>query len=66
MLSRVLHFVKEGWPAEISKELEPYARRKDELSLEANCLLWGIRVIIPKKYQPQLIDELHSEHPGVS
>ena len=66
VLSRVLHFVKEGWPAEVSKEMEPYARRKDELSSEANCLLWGIRVIIPKRFQSQLLDELHREHPGVS
>ena len=66
VLSRVLHFVREGWPAEVSKELEPFARHRNELSTEANCLLWGIRVIIPKKYQPQLCEELHSEHPGVS
>ena len=66
VLSRVLHFVREGWPAEVSKELEPFARRRNELSTEANCLLWGICVIIPKKCQPQLCEELHSEHPGVS
>ena len=66
VLSRVLYFMREGWPAEVSKELEPFARRRNELSTEANCLLWGIRVIIPKKYQPQLCEELRSEHPGVS
>ena len=66
VLSRVLNFVKEGWPEEVSKELEPFARRQHELSTEANCLLWGIRVIIPKKYQAQLLEELHSEHQGVS
>ena len=27
-LSRVFKFVREGWPAEVSKELEPYARCK--------------------------------------
>ena len=43
VLSRVLNFVKEGWPEEVSKELEPFARRQHELSTEANCLLWGIR-----------------------
>ena len=66
VLSRVLNFVREGWPEEVSKELEPYARRQHELSTEANCLLWGIRVVIPKKYQAQLLEELHSEHQGVS
>ena len=66
VLSRVLNFVREGWPEEVSKELEPYARRQHELSTEANCLLWGIRVVIPKKYQAQLLEELHSEHQEVS
>ena len=28
VLSRVLHFVREGWPAEVSKELEPFARHR--------------------------------------
>ena len=50
----------------MSKELEPFARHRDKLSTEANCLLRRIRVIIPKKYQPQLCEELHNEHPGVS
>ena len=50
----------------MSKELEPYARCQHELSTEAYCLLWGIRVVIPKKYQAQLLEELHSEYQGVS
>ena len=54
------------WPEEVSKELEPYFRRKLELTTEANCLFWGILVVVSKKYQLQLLDELHSEHPGVS
>ena len=66
VLSRVLDFVRERWPEEVSKELEPYTRCKHELSTVANCLLWGIRVVIPKKYQAQLLEELHGEHQGVS
>ena len=29
-------------------------------------LLWGIRVIAPRKLQTQLLDELHRDHPGIS
>ena len=59
VLSHVLKFVREGWPPNVSKAYEPYVRRKHELSTDANCLLWGTRVIIPNKLRAQLIEELH-------
>ena len=40
VLSRVLNFVKEGWPEEVSKELEPFARaihRSKLLTLGNSC-----------------------------
>ena len=43
-----------------------FYKRKNELSIEAGCLLWGNRVIIPEKLKPKLIDELHRDHPGAS
>ena len=49
-LSRVKKLVQSGWSAERSSEaLQPYLRRKDELSVMDGCLLWGSRVIIPPK-----------------
>ena len=56
VLSHVLKFVREGWPLDVSKEYEPYVRRKHELSTEADCLLWGTRVIIPSKLRIKLIE----------
>ena len=40
--------------------------RRDELSTEAGCLLWGTRVIIPSKLRETVLSELHQGHPGVS
>lgn len=56
----------EGWPEDTSEALKPYRTRKDELTVEGECLLWGIRVIVPKKLQPRMLEELHRDHPGAS
>ena len=47
--SQVMAYVKKGWPSQIPHDLNPYLSRRHELTLEANCLMWGIRAIIPDK-----------------
>ena len=65
ILSKVLNYIRRGWPAEIPDVLKPYYYRRSELTIEANCLLWGIRVIIPNRLRQQVLQELHCDHPGV-
>ena len=48
ILSKVITFVQQGWPTQIQDELKPLHKRKDELTVEANCLLWGRKVIVPE------------------
>ena len=43
----------------------PFWRRKDELTVEGECILWGMRVVIPSKWRDKVLDELHKCHPGV-
>ena len=67
LMSRVKKFVMEGWPqGEDSKEIAPFSRRKDELSLQEGCILWGTRVIVPVKLRNKVLIELHDSHPGIS
>ncbi len=33
--------------------------------MEAGCLLWGTRVVVPKKLQAQVLVEVHASHPGI-
>ena len=42
--------------------LEPYHRRRDELSVDQNCVLWGLRVIIAERHQSALMQQLHEVH----
>ena len=41
VLSRVMENTKQGWPTVSEKELEPFQRRKDELTIQDGCLMWG-------------------------
>ncbi|XP_048257829.1 uncharacterized protein K02A2.6-like [Haliotis rufescens] len=66
VLARVMDYTMSGWPNYVADEgLAPFFRRKDELSVDQDCLLWGLRVIIPKSYQDYVLNELHSEHMGI-
>ena len=58
--------VLSGWVDSNEPELQPYQSRAAELSVQDGCLLWGIRVIVPKKAREAVISLLHEAHPGIS
>ena len=66
ILSQVFRYVQTGWPQHVDEAYKPIAHRKEELSIETGCLLWGNRVIIPTKLRSCLVKELHRDHPGAS
>ena len=67
VLSKVLSYVLSGkWQSSVSEEFKPYTRRRDELSVEEYCLMWGSRVVIPAQGQESLLSELHVGHSGMS
>ena len=66
LLSTVCDYVDRGWPEQSdSKELDPYFARRTELTVQQNCLVWGIRVVVPPTLRSKLLDELHQGHVGV-
>ncbi len=66
LLSKVLDLTLSGWPSHVTGEhLKPFHVRKDQLSTDQGCILWGSRVIIPPKYRERLLSELHEGHPGI-
>ena len=52
------------WRVGIDDTLLPYFRRRQEPSVENECLLWGIRVLVPEALRSKLLSELHFDHPG--
>jgi hypothetical protein len=68
LLSEVKQLVQQGWPGRMegkSTDMQPYERRKNELSLQDGCLLWGGRVVIPPQLRDRVVDKLHESHPGI-
>ncbi len=66
LLVRVFEFTLSGWPMHNpDPALTSFWTRREELSVEDECLLWGRRVVIPPTLQDQMLDELHDCHPGM-
>ena len=65
LLSAVVRFVQHGWPDSPGEEYAVYIRRKEELSVQAGCLMWGSRVIIPTPWIEAILSELHECQPGI-
>lgn len=68
ILGQVYTYSIEGWPManQIDSKLKPFYQKRFELSIDEGCILWGLRVVIPKRYQNKIIDMLHTGHPGMS
>ena len=65
-LSRVKSWLRSGWPSEkLAVSFQPFVRRRDELSVEEGCVLWGHRVVVPEKGWSRVLDVLHEVHPGI-
>ena len=65
-LSKILQFTHWGWPFNVSEFAKPFSNRWGELSAEGGSVLWKTRVTVPKKLQGRVLDELHSNHLGMS
>lgn len=47
------------------EEFTSFKLRKNELSVEYGCILWGFRVIIPAKLRNTILKQLHASHFGI-
>ena len=65
-LATIHRQVMRGWQDTERDKNCPFARRKEELSVEDGCLLWGTRVIVPPQLRTRVIDEIHEGHPGIN
>ncbi|XP_037932507.1 uncharacterized protein K02A2.6-like [Teleopsis dalmanni] len=49
-----------------SIQFKPFVNKIQVLSVNAQCLLWGAKVIIPAILHPRILDMLHEVHQGMS
>ena len=65
ILAKVMNFILNGWPPTASSELKPFFNQRFEITIEAGCLMWRIRVIVPCRLREGVLTELHTGHPGI-
>ena len=58
VLSKVLQYVRHGWPSLVPEALKPFKVQANELTVQGNCVLWGIHVIISEQLQKDVLHEL--------
>ena len=66
LLSSVRRMVQQGWRYSSDEKVRPFARRKDELSVQDGCLLWGSRVVVPQAGRGPVMEQIHQGHPGIA
>ena len=67
-LARVRQMIRDGWTEQLDNDPDfmAYSRRKTELSIEDDCVLWGSRIVIPSAGREKVMTELHDSHPGIT
>ena len=50
----------------MQESCKQYWRRREELTVEADCILLGTRVVVPMKLREVVLQELHKGHQGVA
>ena len=63
VIANVIDYVLSGWPSKVQEQFKPYLYRKNKLSVESDCLIWGNRVIIPFHLRNKILTQLHENHP---
>lgn len=59
-------YLKRGWPTNIIQdEVKPFYIKKNELTVEKDCVMWGYRVVIPTVLRKNFLRELHVGHIGI-
>ncbi|XP_060543752.1 uncharacterized protein K02A2.6-like [Pantherophis guttatus] len=66
MIRTVASWVMRGCPERIgSGKFKQFANKRDELTMQGGCLLWGDRVVIPLCLREKVLMLLHEGHPGI-
>ncbi|UYV63174.1 K02A2.6-like, partial [Cordylochernes scorpioides] len=66
VLSLAKFYTQQGWPEKVADHLRPYFQRKLELTVDGECLVWGMRVVIPPSLRIKMLNCLHETHSGMN
>lgn len=68
-LSKVIKFIEnDSWPPKKKQitdfEAADLHQHRNSLTVHDGCIFYGDRIIIPKPYRQQILEDLHYGHPG--
>lgn len=68
VLCKVMKNVMFGWPSSVTgdDEEKAYFARRNDISMDAGCLMYKYRVIIPLELRKAVLRELHEGHVGMN
>ncbi|UYV73812.1 K02A2.6-like, partial [Cordylochernes scorpioides] len=66
VLSLAKFYTQQGWPEKVADHLRPFFQRKLELTVDGECLVWGMRVVIPPSLRIKMLNCLHETHSGMN
>lgn len=64
-ITKVMELTLKGWPNSVSAEYKPYFSKRNELSVERNCLFWGNKVVVPTSLRESILQLFHEQHLGI-
>ena len=73
ILSKVALYVRDGWPTDIDSikasdvdisELRVYWNRRQQLTMELDCVTWGDRLVVPVCLRKPVLQMVHATHIG--
>lgn len=65
-IPRVYGFIIGGWPSVVDPAFAPFKGKRDKLTTQQDCILWGTRVVGPSSLQEKVLQQLLHTHPGIS
>lgn len=66
VLSKVIRHTMDGWPEKetLDPMLVVYYNKREELSVDRDCLFWSYRIVVPTLLRESVLSELHKSHFG--
>jgi hypothetical protein len=65
-LQLVKQYIIGTWPSSVTGSLLEFKKRRNQLSINSDIIMFGDRVVIPTALQSKILDALHSFHMGMS
>lgn len=65
--SNILKFCREGWPEKsaLDETMKLYWSERGDFTVQDGLLLKGVRLVIPKTLQNEILEKIHEGHQGI-